>query len=184
VIACLSGNPEYQSTCRVTNCYSQKSSRPWSQIRRCSPGLSWLLPTTNTGDSSTTSPRRQLSRPLHQEQTGFDYSVYGVRVPALFINPFVRKGIFRTPTGATPFDHTSLLATLKAQFNLSGSLSPRVDVAPTLVGLINPTQPAIKPPSIPIPACNWDSSSLRRGHADPMIRTALWNAAKRKVRET
>jgi phospholipase C len=117
--------------------------------------------------------------------TGFDYSVYGVRVPALFINPFVKPGIFRPPTTtppSPPFDHTSLLATLKTQFNLSGSLSPRVDVAPTLAGLINPSQPAIKTPNIPVPACNWDSSTLRRGHAHPMIRTALWHAARRKVR--
>src|SRR6185503_18459431 len=51
--------------------------------------------------------------------TGFDYSVYGVRVPALFINPFVKPGIFRPPTTtppSPPFDHTSLLATLKTQF--------------------------------------------------------------------
>ncbi len=46
--------------------------------------------------------------------TGFDYSSYGVRVPALFINPFVNPGIFRAPATMPPFDHTSLLATLKA----------------------------------------------------------------------
>jgi phospholipase C len=116
--------------------------------------------------------------------TGFDYSVYGVRVPALFINPYVKPGIFRPPASTPPFDHTSLLATLKTQFNLSGSLSPRVDSAPTLTGLMNAMQPAIKAPTIPIPACNWDSSTLRRGHAHPMIRTALWNAARRRVRPT
>lgn len=113
--------------------------------------------------------------------TGFDYSQYGVRVPAMFINPYVKPGIFRAPTGP-PFDHTSLLATLQAQFNLSGSLSPRVEVAPTFTGLIDPTQPAIKAPTIPIPPCNWDSSNLRRGHANSMIHTALWNAARRKIR--
>lgn len=114
--------------------------------------------------------------------TGFDYSRYGVRVPALFINPFVKPGIFRPPSNSPPFDHTSLLATLQAQFSLSGSLSPRVDSAPTLAGLINPTQPAIKTPTIAIPDCNWDSSTLQRGHAHPMIQTALLNAARRKIR--
>lgn len=115
--------------------------------------------------------------------TGFDYSVYGVRVPALFINPYVTPGVFRPPTDTPPFDHTSLLATLKAQFNLSGSLSPRVDTAPTFEGLINPGAPAINPPKVPIPACNWDNSTLRLGHAHPMIRTALYNAARRRVRK-
>ena len=114
---------------------------------------------------------------------GFDYSVYGVRVPALFINPFVTPGVFRPPSTSPPFDHTSLLATLQAQFNLTTSLSPRVASAPTFEGLIQPGAPAIKTPNIPIPACNWDSSTLRRGHAHPMIRTALHNAARRRIRQ-
>ena len=115
--------------------------------------------------------------------TGFDYSVYGVRVPALFINPYVTPGVFRPPSGGPPFDHTSLLTTLKYQFNLSGSLSPRVDSpsAPTFGGLIKPNAPAIQAPNIPIPACNWDKSTLRLGHAHPVVRTALYHAARRKV---
>src|SRR6185436_8618938 len=48
--------------------------------------------------------------------TGFDYDVYGVLVPALFINPFVTPGVFRPPSDEPPFDHTSLLATLRDQF--------------------------------------------------------------------
>ena len=116
--------------------------------------------------------------------TGFDYSSYGVRVPALFINPFVKPGVFRAPSTSPPLDHTSLLATLKAQFSLSGSLSPRVDAAPTLAGLIDPAQAAIKTPTIPIPDCNWDNSTLQRGHAHPMIQTALLKAARRKIRSS
>lgn len=114
--------------------------------------------------------------------TGFNYEVYGVRVPALFINPFVTPGIFRPPNDLPPFDHTSLLATLRDQFNLSGSLSPRVDVAPTFAGLIESGAEPITTPDIPVPQCNWDSSSLPLGHAEPILRTALWNASKRKLR--
>ena len=112
---------------------------------------------------------------------GFDYNVYGVRVPALFINPYVKPGVFRPPSETPPFDHTSLLATLRDQFGLTGSLSPRVDVAPTFAGLIG-NQP-ITTPTISVPQCVWDNSSLRLGHAHPVLQTALWNAKKRKVRQ-
>jgi phospholipase C len=118
---------------------------------------------------------------------GFDYSVYGVRVPALFINPFVKQGLFRPPylpppRVLPPFDHTSLLATLRDQFGLSESLSPRVHSAPTFNGLMNPSGPAIPTPNIPVPPCKWDSSSLRLGHAHPVLQTALYNAKRRRLR--
>ena len=80
------------------------------------------------------------------EVTGFDYTRYGVRVPALFIHPYVQRnqqgdglGIFRPPQG-TVFDHTSIISTLIAQFGLSGPLTLRDYTAPTLAGLIDPTQ--------------------------------------------
>jgi len=113
---------------------------------------------------------------------GFDYSVYGVRVPALFINPFVTPGIFRPPNEPPPFDHTSLLATLRDQFGLSPSLSPRVDVAPTFTGLIKTAAQPIPTPTISVPTCVWDSSSVRLGHAHPVLQTALYNA-RRKYRQ-
>lgn len=82
------------------------------------------------------------------EVTGFDYSRYGVRVPAIFIHPYIQRnqqgnnlGIFRPPQG-TVFDHTSLISTLCKQFGLDGPLTPRDQSAPTLDGLIDPAQPA------------------------------------------
>jgi phospholipase C len=111
---------------------------------------------------------------------GFNYDVYGVRVPALFINPYVTPGVFRPPNDIPPFDHTSLLATLRDQFGLSPSLSPRVDVAPIFTGLINPCAQPIPTPTIPVPSCAWDSTSMRLGHAHPVLQTALWNARRRR----
>ena len=80
------------------------------------------------------------------EVAGFDYTRYGVRVPALFIHPYVQRnqqgdglGIFRPPQG-TVFDHTSIISTLTSQFGLSGPLTLRDYTAPTLAGLIDPTQ--------------------------------------------
>jgi phospholipase C len=69
--------------------------------------------------------------------TGFNYDRYGVRIPAIFINPFIAPGtIFRPQPGSNPFDHTSLISTLCAQFGLNGPLTPRDASAPTLEGLI------------------------------------------------
>ena len=113
--------------------------------------------------------------------SGFNYDVYGVRVPALFINPFVTPGVFRPPQETPPFDHASLLATLRDQYDLSPSLSPRVDSAPTFAGLINTGAQPIPTPTIAVPSCNWDTSSLKLGHAHPILQTALYNA-KRKGR--
>ena len=71
----------------------------------------------------------------------FDYSRYGVRVPAIFINPYIKSGtIFRPiPNSNTPhpFDHTSIISTLWKHFGLSDPLTPRVLRAPTFAGIIN-----------------------------------------------
>ena len=121
-------------------------------------------------------PPPSATSPFLQGQvtTGFNYDSYGVRVPALFINPQVQPGLF-PPLSATTlpaFDHTSILATLRDQFGLSGSLSPRVDTAPTFTGLINSSQPAISPPNIAVPPCMWSPPSSR-GHAEPIVRTMI-----------
>jgi phospholipase C len=70
---------------------------------------------------------------------GFAYDRYGVRVPAIFINPYIQpQTIFRPSASSNPFDHTSIISTLCAQFGLDGPLTPRDGSAPTLAGLINP----------------------------------------------
>lgn len=88
----------------------------------------------------------------------FDYDRYGVRVPAILINPAIAPGTVYpsrqpfAPVPQPPFDHTSILSTLIAQFGLSGSLTPRVASAPTLAGLISGK--TYSPPSCaaPVPA--------------------------------
>jgi phospholipase C len=86
------------------------------------------------------------------EVEGFNYDRYGVRVPAIFINPLIRPNtIFRPLLGERPFDHTSIIRTLREQFGLGGPLTPRDAAAPALRGLIdrnnllNPFSPADLP---------------------------------------
>jgi len=89
--------------------------------------------------------------PFEPPVENFGYDRHGVRVPAIMINPWIRPGTIypcREPYAPIPnpsIDHTSILSTLMAQFALSGSLSPRVDSAPQLTGLISDQRHEPKP---------------------------------------
>jgi phospholipase C len=103
------------------------------------------------------------------EVSGFNYDRYGVRIPAVFINPSIAPGtIFRPQSGTNPFDHTTLISTLCAQFGLNGPLTPRDASAPTLEGLIaqggtNPFSPDQLPSlTCPLPAASEVSPDSRR----------------------
>ncbi|MFB6456406.1 alkaline phosphatase family protein [Chitinophaga sp. Hz27] len=66
----------------------------------------------------------------------FDFKTFGVRVPAILVSPWVPQGaVFRMPDGETPFDHTSVIATVLDWMGIDRSLwnlGNRVAAAPTL----------------------------------------------------
>jgi phospholipase C len=69
----------------------------------------------------------------------FDFSRFGVRVPTIVISSYVQPGtVFRASTGEAPYDHTSILATLRDWLSLEADTahpflpSPRIRAAPTL----------------------------------------------------
>jgi len=66
------------------------------------------------------------------------YDFFGPRVPAIFVAASIAQGtILRPPSSSTyPFDHTSVIATLCAQFGLAGPLTARDQNAPVLANLI------------------------------------------------
>ncbi len=72
----------------------------------------------------------------------FKFDRFGVRVPAVVVSSYVEPGtVFRAPGGQTPYDHTSILATLRDWLKLEqgpgGFLpSPRIKAAPTLDQLL------------------------------------------------
>jgi phospholipase C len=49
---------------------------------------------------------------------GFAFDRLGVRVPTIFISPFIAPGTVVRAEGDVPFDHTSLIRTLGARWNL------------------------------------------------------------------
>jgi phospholipase C len=64
--------------------------------------------------------------------SGFDFTRFGVRVPAVIVSPLIPAGtVFRAPADSPPYDHTSIIATLRARFNLD-ALGKRDAVAPHL----------------------------------------------------
>jgi phospholipase C len=70
--------------------------------------------------------------PGGQAPDGFDFGYFGVRVPAVIISPWVRPGSVIRPLGLTPFDHTSIIATLRKLFHFA-PLTPRDAAAPDLI---------------------------------------------------
>ena len=61
---------------------------------------------------------------------GFDFTRFGVRVPAVLVSPLIAPGtVFRVPAGSTPLDHTSILKTVQQRWGLP-SLTARDAAAP------------------------------------------------------
>jgi phospholipase C len=75
---------------------------------------------------------------------GFDFDRYGVRVPAVLVSPWIPAGsVVRPPPGvAYPFDHTSIIATLRELFQLGESLTERDKVAPHLLDALSLPSPS------------------------------------------
>jgi phospholipase C len=121
----------------------------------------------------------------------FDYSRYGVRVPILFINPYIQPGTIFCPPQGCYFDHTTIVSTLLKKYGL-GSLTARDASAPTLASLIDKgnSPRTLDPTSIQLPMCLEPAqvqgspqrlrSAPRQGSIAMVIKRALQNP---KIRE-
>jgi phospholipase C len=80
--------------------------------------------------------------------SGFYFNRFGVRVPTVVVSPYVQPGtVFRSP-GSVPYDHTSILATLRDWLGISPSdmlLSARIAAAPTLAQVLTLSSPGPTP---------------------------------------
>ena len=61
-------------------------------------------------------PPLKAGQPRPDILTGFDFTRLGVRVPAIFISPFIERGTIVTGRPDKQFDHTSLSATARELF--------------------------------------------------------------------
>jgi phospholipase C len=86
---------------------------------------------------------------------GFTFDRFGVRVPAVLVSPWIQAGtVFRSPT-ATPYDHTSLLATLRDWLLIPEDkmlASARIAAAPTFEHVLTLQQARTDLPTIAPPA--------------------------------
>lgn len=97
-------------------------------------------PTTVDPGDTTTNPDNNLN--------GFNFQQLGVRVPAVIVSPYVRRGIIDHRL----YEHCSVLATVEKQFGLT-NLTKRDKRASALNNLITLTDPrSDAPPTLPSPA--------------------------------
>jgi phospholipase C len=79
--------------------------------------------------------------------SGFDFTRFGVRVPAVLVSPLIPEGtILHAPSdGRPPFDHTSIIATLRARFGI-GALGRRDAAAPDVGSVLTLQMPRADDP--------------------------------------
>ena len=86
---------------------------------------------------------------------GFTFDRFGVRVPTLVISPLVAPGSRFAAPGPVPFDHTSIMATVRKILGIqAGALTGRDAAAPDLTGALTlgPGQLNLGPASVTVPA--------------------------------
>jgi phospholipase C len=72
---------------------------------------------------------------------GFDFTRFGVRVPAVLISPLIAPGtVYRVPAGSMPLDHTSVLKTVEQRWGLP-ALTARDAAAPGFGDVLTLTAP-------------------------------------------
>jgi len=111
----------------------------------------------------------------HVEEYGFNQ--LGVRVPAILVSPFVKKGVIHTQ-----FDHTSLLKYLSDKWGL-GPLGARVAAANSFGSIISPDVQDLGPPTIPEPVyvCDIDATALQNYQSErPAVCDPLWTGVGQK----
>jgi phospholipase C len=85
---------------------------------------------------------------------GFLFDRFGVRVPTVVVSPYIAAGtVFRSDT-TVPYDHTSILATLRDWIGIAPSdmlPSERIAVAPTLAQVLTLNTPRSDLPDIGAP---------------------------------
>jgi phospholipase C len=77
-------------------------------------------------------PPPAATPPDNKTPDGFNFGSFGVRVPAVIVSPYIPHGSVIRPPGPTPFDHTSIIATLGKLFGFE-PLTARDAAAPNLL---------------------------------------------------
>jgi phospholipase C len=87
-------------------------------------------------------------------QQGFAFNRFGVRVPTVLVSPWIQAGTVFRSDSATPYDHTSVLATLRDWLEIPPEKmlgSERIANAPTLAQVLSLAEVRNDIPDIPRP---------------------------------
>ncbi len=76
---------------------------------------------------------------------GFDFTRFGLRVPAVLVSPLIAAGTVFRPGGTVPLDHTSILKTVETRWGLT-PLTARDAAAPDVGDVLSLAQPRIDDP--------------------------------------
>jgi phospholipase C len=76
------------------------------------------------------------------------FNRFGVRVPTVLISPYIEAGTIARPMGFTPFDHTSVIATVQKCFSLQNHLTARDAVTPDLSCVLTRKTPRLDAPMV------------------------------------
>ncbi len=109
--------------------------------------------------------------PDERTPDGVVFNRYGVRVPAVIVSPWIPPGsIIRPPPDAIyPFDHSSVLTTLRALFDLRQPLTQRDAVAPDLLHALSLPGPTnVGPENVASPTPAASQGELQTAHAAPL----------------
>jgi len=123
-------------------------------------------------------PPDPASRP---GDSGFMFDRFGVRVPAVAVSPYIAPGtVFRSNTNV-PYDHTSILATLRDWIGINPAAmlpSARIAAAPTLSQLLTLPVPRTDLPILAAPTSSLVATPLS-APANDLQRSLVSGAARR-----
>jgi phospholipase C len=121
-----------------------RSSRFWEK------SLLIVLYDEHGGFFDRVSPPRSAPNPDGQnsQDPPFDFTRLGIRVPAILVSPLIEKG----QVDATPYEHSSVPASIKALFDLPGHLTARDKAANTFEKNLSRSTPRTDTPlTLPVP---------------------------------
>jgi phospholipase C len=96
----------------------------------------------------------------------FDFTRFGVRVPAVLVSPLIAAGtIYRVPDGTMPLDHTSVLKTIQTRWGLP-ALTARDAAAPDVGDALTLTTPRTDDPlsSVTVPVSSGTNPAPEVSH--------------------
>jgi phospholipase C len=153
---------DQRSECRIARCYDALRNGPgWEQTL-------FIVIYDEHGGIYDHVPLPEAVSPDDACPDGFKFDRYGVRAPAVLISPWIPAGsiVRPRPGSAYPFDHASVLSTLRKLFDLGEPLTRRDAVAPDLVSALSLTAPSNSgPTSLSFPTVAPTAEGIASAHA-------------------